>query len=310
MLIFKEDFFKAETRDDFYIEPMMKCAWAAGLEVLEVIRQICARHNIRYYAAYGTLLGAIRHKGFIPWDDDIDIMMFREDYHRFLSVAPAECPEGYHLYTPYNTAEHRTAFSFLANATSVSYSPTRLQAFHGFPYIVGVDIMPLDTVPDDPAERETLYQLFNIVISSMLKCEKQMEEVLESLPDIEELCRTKIDRGGNIHQQLCLLSDRLSQCYDDSESPYISCVVQSNPSKRTFARDWYSDHRWMPFENVQVPVPVGYEQILTTQYNDYMTPVYGAVDHEYPFYKAQIAKVQDIITERIRNGQSPFDITD
>lgn len=83
MLYFDKDFFLGETRNDFYIEPMIKCAWAAELEVLEVVRNICEKHNLKYFAADGTLLGAVRHRGFIPWDDDIDIMMPRDDYMRF-----------------------------------------------------------------------------------------------------------------------------------------------------------------------------------------------------------------------------------
>ena len=110
MLDFDQDFFLGETRNDFYIEPMMKCAWAAELEVLEVVRKICKKYNLRYFAAYGALIGAVRHKGFIPWDDDIDIMMPREDYMRFSSVAPAELTGEYHIYTPYNTPNHETVF--------------------------------------------------------------------------------------------------------------------------------------------------------------------------------------------------------
>ena len=81
----------------FIIEPMMKYAWAAEIEVLEVVAEICNRHNIQYFADYGTLLGAVRHKGFIPWDDDIDISMFRSDYERFLKIAPAELPSGWQI---------------------------------------------------------------------------------------------------------------------------------------------------------------------------------------------------------------------
>ena len=80
MLTFDDSYFLGETRDGFYIEPMMKCAWAAQLEVMCVIKQICEKYDIPYFAYYGTLLGTIRHKGFIPWDDDMDICMLRKDY--------------------------------------------------------------------------------------------------------------------------------------------------------------------------------------------------------------------------------------
>ena len=79
MLKFAEKFFEGETIDGFYIEPMMKKAWAAQLEVLAQFTEFCKEKGIHYFADFGTLLGAVRHKGFIPWDDDIDISMLRED---------------------------------------------------------------------------------------------------------------------------------------------------------------------------------------------------------------------------------------
>ena len=71
----------------------MKRAWAAELEVLSVIADVCERYHLQYFADYGTLLGAVRHKGFIPWDDDIDICMLREDYMELIRVLPEELPQ-------------------------------------------------------------------------------------------------------------------------------------------------------------------------------------------------------------------------
>ena len=82
-----------EIRDGFYIHGMMKRGWAAAIEILEVVDRICKRYHIPYFADAGSLLGAIRHKGFIPWDDDLDICMKREDYNYFLQVVKCELPE-------------------------------------------------------------------------------------------------------------------------------------------------------------------------------------------------------------------------
>lgn len=75
---------KKEVRCDFEISAMMKRAWAAQMEVLEVVDEICQRNGLQYFADWGTLLGAIRHQGFIPWDDDIDICMKRKDYNQLI----------------------------------------------------------------------------------------------------------------------------------------------------------------------------------------------------------------------------------
>ena len=89
----KREFFYEEVRDGFYIPSIMKRAWGAGLTILSEVDRICRKYEIPYYAGYGTLLGAVRSSSFIPWDDDIDLMMLRSDYNRFLSVAEKELPE-------------------------------------------------------------------------------------------------------------------------------------------------------------------------------------------------------------------------
>ena len=71
--------------------------WATEQEILDVIHQICTEHGLRYSLAYGSLIGAMRHKGFIPWDDDIDIMMPREDYEKLLVIWNQSAPKGYIL---------------------------------------------------------------------------------------------------------------------------------------------------------------------------------------------------------------------
>ena len=92
---YPESYFEGEERDGFYIEPMMKKAWAAQIEVLLEVQKVCEKNGIQYFAEYGTMLGAVRHKGFIPWDDDLDICMRREDYMKFISVVERDLPKDF-----------------------------------------------------------------------------------------------------------------------------------------------------------------------------------------------------------------------
>ncbi|MDE7248566.1 MAG: LicD family protein, partial [Lachnospiraceae bacterium] len=92
---FEPSFFKEEIRSDFLVDEKRKKIWAVELQILEKIDEVCRKHHITYYAHYGTLLGAVRHQGFIPWDDDLDIAMFRDDYEKFQKIAAEEFTEPY-----------------------------------------------------------------------------------------------------------------------------------------------------------------------------------------------------------------------
>ncbi len=118
-LEFSSEYFYDEVKDGFYISEMMKRYWAAQLEVLKVIDDICKEHGLKWFANYGTMLGAVRHKGYIPWDDDIDITMLRDDYNLFFEFAQNELPEGYQILTPYHQDEYAYPVGRFTNSHSI-----------------------------------------------------------------------------------------------------------------------------------------------------------------------------------------------
>lgn len=120
---------------------------AIELDILLVIDKICKENNIDYFLDSGTLLGSIRHKGFIPWDDDIDIGMIREDYDNFISIIESKLPEGYYAQTPLNGKNKYFGF------TKIRKSGTHMVE-HGFDYSddengIWVDVFPYDLVDND-----------------------------------------------------------------------------------------------------------------------------------------------------------------
>lgn len=292
-LDFPEEYFEDEVREGFLVECKMKCAWAAQLEVLKEIDRICTKHGIRYFADSGTLLGAVRHKGYIPWDDDVDIAMLRDDYQRFLAIAPGELERGEWKILDLEEG-FRELFCRVVNSTIYNSGKERLLRFHGCPYVVGVDIFPLDYVPIDKAEEEVWYLLAKSLHSLLrnvmtLGEELVIKEMGADLQKLEEICRIKL-REKNLEKQLRILLNEVIQMYAGEKAEELEYIVYDlrNEGKRCkYQRDWYEGSRRIPFENIMIPVPNGYDGILRALYgDDYMVPK-RELAHDYPFYKKQ-----------------------
>lgn len=114
------------------------------LEIMSIIHKICVENGIKYFLAGGSVLGAIRHNGFIPWDDDIDIMMFREDYERFLKIAPVQLPNHLYLQTPLNENHLHNMFSKVRKRNTL-YEEVYNEGAN-YPRGIFVDIFPIDYV--------------------------------------------------------------------------------------------------------------------------------------------------------------------
>lgn len=285
---FDESYFKGEEREGFYIEEMMKRAWAAQIEVLKEIEQVCKKYGLTYYADGGTLLGAVRHKGFIPWDDDIDISFRRDEYEFFRSVVKKEFPEEYDLLEIYTDDGYEEVFARLVNSRYISYSQERMEKFHGCPYVVGVDIFPLDYLPRDEEECMVLKAMYSVALSAKTLILRKDPRAEEALPKVEEICNIKLDRNKPMVPQLIKLLDQISQLYKKEESDDVALlhhyVVYGDGRMK---KEWYDEVIWMPFENTQIAVPKNYDGCLKAVFGDeYMTPVRGNY-HDYPFYAKQ-----------------------
>lgn len=127
------------------IDEQITQVWAVEQEILDVIHKVCTEHNLRYTLAYGTLIGAVRHGGFIPWDDDIDLMMPREDYEKFLSVWAESAPEGYILQNIRTDPDYTNTFTKIRknHTTFLQDESEREKKFHKG---IFVDIFPGDRV--------------------------------------------------------------------------------------------------------------------------------------------------------------------
>lgn len=328
MLQFSKDFYKDEEREGFLIKSMVKRSWASQMDVLNVINEICDRHGIQYFAFWGTMLGAVRHKGFVPWDDDMDIIMKRDDYDRFIDIVRDELPEGYMLLSIYSEQEWDTVISRIVNSYSIDYNEEYLLKHHGFPYVCGIDIFPYDYLPDDKetfdymenilsgaAQAKSLYlKIEEAKANNKAPDEKDVKKLDIILSDLEKRLDFKFDRETYLQNQLLCLFDSAGSSYGNKSSKFISCQVERR--KREDAGLNFTIPSYLleeaidyPFEGYTVRIPKYYEICLSKCYGkNFMTPVRGASAHDYPFYLKQeeavrnLGQLEDLI-ESVENVQ-------
>lgn len=291
-LNFSEDFFIGEEIEGFFVEEMMKRAWAAQLRVLADFDEVCRKHGIKWFADYGTLLGAVRHKGYIPWDDDMDISMMREDYNVFIRKAYRDLPKNYLLINFHVNPDCKDYMTRIVNHKDSDHSPEVMEKFFGFPYSCGIDITPVDFIPSNPNDYETYKALIDMtsVAANVVEAGKEdRDTVRKMLSDIEKLTGSKINRGMSIPQQLRELCERICGMYKDRDADDVGMAIRQNrkvPLRQP--KETVLETVELPFLCTTVPAPKDYETWLTQRYGaDYMTPK-QSLAHDYPFYKRQM----------------------
>lgn len=308
---FPADFFQEETRCDFVISSMMKRAWAVQMEVLSIVADLCEKNGLQYFAEAGTLLGAVRHQGFIPWDDDIDIALKREDYNELIRILPENLPYGFKLggvFVP--PASQDGAFpgfhSRVVTDSSVWGLKEHLDRFYGFPYPGnGIDIYAYDYLPRD-REQEELQEII-LEYGRALFFEKWGKPLSDDesqcwLQKMEDLCGVSIPREGNIRWNLQKLLDAMAGLFGEEESDEMTVMLGICRAKRGRAyrvkKECLESVIYLPFESMQIAVPVGWHELLVATFGpDYMTFEKGVAGHEYPCYAPEEKKLLHIIRD-------------
>ena len=248
------------------------------LALLRFIAQYCEKHHLRYFLGDGTLLGAIRHKGYIPWDDDIDLRMPRPDYNKIIKSFNANSNSNiYKLINPkYPEAQHH--FIKIIDTRTIKIEP-------GLDYSLGflgvdVDIFPFDGCPDDEpdflkfAKDITAYDK-----AFVYKKRNAFRSFLSIAKDI--VCsRTKAKFvPWKSCSEIVSEVEKIMMAYDFDKSNYI-CSVNDMECFR-FSRDSVKDYVMVQFEGEEYRAPIGYDEVLTQQYGDYMKlpPVEERVTH-------------------------------
>ncbi len=303
LMKFNKSYFEDEVRDGFFVPAEIKQAWAAELEVLSEVDKVCKKYNIQYFADWGTLLAAVRHEGFIPWDDDLDIVMKRDDYNRFMRIAQTELPDGF---SAYNFRNHDDFWLFLGRVVGkqrICFEQEHLDRFHQFPYIAGIDIFVLDYVSrDEKAERErNKLAMRTIALADMIgegKINPAMKE--QELQKLERECSIDITRGlpdVELRRELYGVVEHIFSRFTDDESDMLSQLFPfgMKETRFRFPKECYAQAIELPYENIRIPVPIQYCKMLKDKYGDYMKLVRNAGGHDYPFFEAQKKQLQAVL---------------
>lgn len=255
---------ESEVICDFYVDEQRKKVWQVELDILEKIVDICNRHNINYTMSGGSLLGVIRHQGFIPWDDDIDIDMLREDYEKFIEIAEKELKPPY--FVQYYKSEKGYYYGHAqirnSNTTGIIKGDFMNYSFnHG----IFVDIFPLDNVPDDMNLRNNI---INDIAESRHRIEKKKGyKSYSRIKEIIKIIRAKVLYSKiNVEEEINYMN-KVSQMYNDEKTKEVCLLAWKDISKE---RKWLNELDIKKFEYLNVKVTKYYDEWLKRQYGDYM----------------------------------------
>ena len=266
----EDDKLKKEIRCGFEVSEKRKRIWNVELDLLNRLDGLCKKHGLRYYASNGTLLGTIRHKGFIPWDDDRDVMMPRDDYEKLIRIAGKELKAPYVLHTPDSDGRYYRNYLRIRNenTTAICRPDFGRDICHG----IFVDIFPIDVCPDSRllwmVQFAHLFSLFTFIMMRTYDY-KNRGGIVEAIKGFVTKLSCIIHPGNSGYEKLMKKHDRWRRRYNKSSSKnYYEITHKKNAY--IYKREWLDDFIMMPFEDMEIPVPKGYDEILKSLYGDYM----------------------------------------
>lgn len=254
-------------------EMSLKEVQSVNLEIMKDIHSFCEKNGIHYSLAYGTLIGAIRHKGFIPWDNDIDVMMPRPDFERF--SREYKSANGYRLSSAYDDDTY-------VNFTRVYNSETLVEAPlvpAKFDIGVWVDIFPIDAIPDDETIRKDQFKRlrrfthFVMIYRAGWVRWKKTKSVTVRIKALFRQLQLLLVARGNFkfwHNRIIEICNE-NKFGTTKRCSSLLCVEANAKNKQEiFSIDDFKDFELHPFENEFFYIASGYDNILRSIFGDYM----------------------------------------
>ena len=288
-----ESFYQGEERCGYYVSPEMKKVWAVELDLIAEFSRVCEKYNIKWYADGGTLLGAARHKGFIPWDDDVDIIMMRDDYNRFCEVAEKEFRHPYMCYDFTKEVKRLIAHPKLYNTDTTlidirtKYVLTWGRKKIDYPQSIFIDIFILDNITDDEREFRKMMKrasylqrksdfLYKFSPERMSSETYYMSPSLWKRPFKSLLYKALIFMGRvginppSYKKYFYELLDLIQSCKDTDTERIANLAFINNEmlggDRLIHKRRNFDSITYLPFEMLTLPAPSGYEDVLNQLY--------------------------------------------
>lgn len=264
------------------------------LEIMDEVEKICNKYNLRYTLIAGSLIGAIRHTGFIPWDDDLDIAMPREDYEKFIEICKSELPERF-IIDSHETSDlyYRLAAKIrIKNTLYVEKALINYKGNHG----IWVDILPLDYAK----KKKSILLWFQGTLKSIL--EVAIEK--KSNVDISEksLWKKILVKAFCIfsRKKLINMQKNIMKFQNKKDCKYIvNLASKYGYKKQTFLIEDYFPLKRVKFENMELNIPNNYDYILKTIYGDYMKIPPKEKQFIHTPVKIKLEDGEEIIYEKI-----------
>ena len=254
---------------DDYEDLSLRDAQMLMVDILQDVHNLCEKYGIKYFLDAGTLIGAVRHKGFIPWDDDVDIGMPREDYNKFLEIAKKELPDHLFLQT-FETDKHYDVYPV---PCKVRYNNTifleeHAKENHNMHNGVYIDVFPYDSLP----KYNFIYKIQRGLSYNILKSFKRLRDMPEKLSFKNKLTFTFYKLVTKIfpYKRREKFFNYLIK-WNDPKSKYMGYGVDTFWSEYVYKKSDYFDLVKLEFEGKYFYGPKNYDAILTQLYGDYMT---------------------------------------
>ena len=237
------------------------------VDELRYLDKFCKTNNITYYLFYGTLIGAMRHEGFIPWDDDLDIIMFRNDYDRFCKIFNESSDR-------YKLVSTETNPDFTAPLAKVIDTKTYLKQNYGYDEKVElgvyIDVFVLDDLPEGEANRNNYYDQSLVLTENWRIANHKLKYDGDSY--LKCILRYIRFLPKHIHGYKYYLDciNKHAIKYNNTNSSYVANLTFSNVPKENaiYKRDDFKIEKAM-FEGIECPIPSGYDRLLTISYGDW-----------------------------------------